>query len=728
MKICPKCNKEWPDEFMACPLDGTALITKPQQPAGFSLNLGDANAISGGVNMSDNHSVSNNTVNTTTSNVDSHNVITNNITQVEREKTAEELKHEKELAFREECLKVYSNGIMTSEGKRKLDDLRYRLGLDENTANKILSEVAKRSERKSSSLSPVHQITYNNIKTAIIANRLDLVDRLMAQLKAMVQRYSAEEIQFTYYMLQAVLHPKECTEEYESHYEDKYWQTFWSSIAYRRLGNIEKSELLVADVGDKWTDAIPQENVFVLATVNALIDKDMDTAKSLFDNISGEHSPFLSNLTTCLYTLLYGDMLSPEEMNQMQKDGAFYTSNLFADITAYKSEHKRLQAEAEVKRVTEEKKKLEEAETKRIAEKKKLQEEADRLAEEKKKQEEAEAKRLAEEMMRQEEVEVKHLTEEKKQLTKEDARALYDAVATGANPEKLKELQEAANSGNMFGMNCFGLCYEYGYGVKRNLKEAFAWYKKAAELGNPAAMRNVGVCYQNGIGIKKNLKEAFAWYMKAADAGVEDAMADLGNFYYDGNGVKRNYKKAVEWYQKAAELSNAYGMSGMGLCYEFGNGVKQDYAEALKWYEKALENGYEKDEWITERMENCRLEGKPNVKLINIDSTKGFYSVGQNLYAETEWSGNCEDVKLCWTLNPLFAGTSITEENESGDDTLFLSATDLGLSKSGEYEYEGNLSAYDKKGNLLSSYDFHLKIKYNHKIFGSDEIKITEIY
>ena len=288
MKICPKCNKEWPDEFMACPLDGTALITKPQQPAGFSLNLGDANAISGGVNMSDNHSVSNNTVNTTTSNVDSHNVITNNITQVEREKTAEELKHEKELAFREECLKVYSNGIMTSEGKRKLDDLRYRLGLDENTANKILSEVTKRSERKSSSLSPVHQITYNNIKTAIIANRLDLVDRLMAQLKAMVQRYSAEEIQFTYYMLQAVLHPKECTEEYESHYEDKYWQTFWSSIAYRRLGNIEKSELLVADVGDKWTDTIPQENVFVLATVNALIDKDMDTAKSLFDNIGGE--------------------------------------------------------------------------------------------------------------------------------------------------------------------------------------------------------------------------------------------------------------------------------------------------------------------------------------------------------------------------------------------------------------------------------------------------------
>ena len=35
-KICPKCNKEWPDEFLACPLDGTALVSTPQKPAGFS--------------------------------------------------------------------------------------------------------------------------------------------------------------------------------------------------------------------------------------------------------------------------------------------------------------------------------------------------------------------------------------------------------------------------------------------------------------------------------------------------------------------------------------------------------------------------------------------------------------------------------------------------------------------------------------------------------------------
>lgn len=516
MKICPKCNKKLSDEYMGCPICLVPLISKPQQPTGFNLNLGDANAISGGVNMSDNHSVSNNTVNTTTSNVDSHNVITNNITQVEREKTTEELKHEKELAFREECLKVYSNGIMTSEGKRKLDDLRYRLGLDENSANKILSDVAKRSERKSSSLSPVHQITYNNIKTAIIANRLDLVDRLMAQLKAMVQRYSAEEIQFTYYMLQAVLHPKECTEEYESHYEDKYWQTFWSSIAYRRLGNIEKSELLVADVGDKWTDTIPQENVFVLASVNALIDKDIDTAKSLFDNISGEHSPYLSNLATCLYTLMYGDMLSSEELKQMKKDGVFYASNLFAEINSYNLEQKRLKEEAE--RLAEEKKKQEEAEAKRIAEEKKRQEEAERLVEEKKKQEEAEANRLAEEKKHQEEAKriAEESTKQVSAVTKFAPQSMLPYIdAFGylrkLNASELAELKSVlltAPKNNYQAQFLLGQLYIQENTSASNLRSAYDAIKTASEHGIYVAGAFMAYFYLYGKVVPQDLDEA----------------------------------------------------------------------------------------------------------------------------------------------------------------------------------------------------------------------------
>ena len=410
-KICPKCNKEWPDEFMVCPLDGTTLVSKPQQPAGFSLNLGDANAISGGVNMSDNHSVSKTTVNTTTSNVDSHNVITNNITHVERKKTPEELKHEKELIFREECLKVFNNGIITSEGKRKIEDLRYRIGLDEQSANKILSEVAKRSERKSSTLSPAHQITFNNIKTAINANRLDLVNPMIAQMKAMVRLYSVEEIQFTYYMLLAVLRPKDCVEEYDSYYEYNYWQTFWSSIAYNRVGNNDKSAILGADIENKWTDSFPQDNGLILASVNSLLGKNFDIAKSYFDNVRKEcYSPYLRNLVASLSSLLFGDTLSSEELKQFQKDGAFYTNNLF-------TEEKRRQEKAKAKQLADEKKRQEEEFARLFPEEKKRQDEAKvkRLAEARKRLEELKAKRLTEEEKRQEEAVAKRLAEKKKQ-------------------------------------------------------------------------------------------------------------------------------------------------------------------------------------------------------------------------------------------------------------------------------------------------------------------------
>lgn len=500
-KICPKCNKEWPDEFMACPLDGTTLIPKPQQPAGFCLNLGDANAISGGVNMSDNHSVSNNTVNTTTSNVDSHNVITNNITQVEREKTPEELKHKKELAFREECLKVYSNGIMTSEGKRKLDDLRYRLGLDENSANKILSDVAKRSECKSSSLSPLHQMEYNRIKTAIIANRLDM-NRLMPQMKVMAQRYSSEEVQFTYYMLQAVLHPKECVEEFEHDYVDKYWQTFWSSIAYRRLGNIEKSIRLVDDVENKWTDTFPQENAFVLASVNALLDKDRDTAKLFYYRISGGQSECLWNLACSLSSLL-DDSLSSKDLQQYQKDGLFYISNLFAEINAYYSEQKRLKEEAEAKRVAEEKKR---------------QEETERLAEEKKKQAEAEAKRIDEEKKHQEEAE-RIAEESRKQasaVTKFDPQSMlpyidefgYLRKLDASELAELKSVLLTAPKNNYQSQFLLGQLYIQENTSASNLRLAYDAIKTSSEHGIYEAGAFMAYFYLYGKVIPQDLDEA----------------------------------------------------------------------------------------------------------------------------------------------------------------------------------------------------------------------------
>ena len=89
---CPNCKQEYDGKF--CPECGTKLIEKPST-SGVSLNLGDANAISGGVHVSDSHAVTNidNSVHNTTNNTST----VNNITNVEAQKTESELLQERKI-------------------------------------------------------------------------------------------------------------------------------------------------------------------------------------------------------------------------------------------------------------------------------------------------------------------------------------------------------------------------------------------------------------------------------------------------------------------------------------------------------------------------------------------------------------------------------------------------------------------------------------------------------
>lgn len=589
----PKCvcyKHSFPDLLNECPVCYKSFDV--EQPNSMSLNLGDANAISGGINTSDNHSVNSNTVNTSTSSVDSHNVITNNITHVERDKTLEEVKHEKEQNFREECLKVYSNGIVTSVEKRKLEDLQYRLGLDENSANRILSEVAKRAERKSSSLLPVHQITYNNIKTSITANRLDLVNRLMAQMRAMVRRYSVEEIQFTYFMLQAVLHPKECAEEFESNHEDKYWQTFWASIAYRRIGNIEKSELLVADVGEKWIETAPQENVFILASMNALIDKDIETAKSLYDNIYGEHSSCLSNISTCLYSLLYGDILSAEELERLQKDGAFYLQNLFPEVNAFNSEKRKLE-ENEENRHTEEKPKQENAKAKRNAEEKPKQKDAKVKcdAEEKPKQENAKVKCCVEEKPKQEEAKAKRNAEEKPKQEETKAKRNAEEKPNQKNAKVKRDVEGSPKKGKT---------------KEKSLTEAMKQQKDSEVQRQAEKSQTEGVV--SGAEGDDEIKNEIS-------TSDDDIQVGKANVFLK----KGQYKEAVKIYKKIAMKGNAYAQGNYGNCLLHGWGVKQNMAKGIEWLEKSAS---QKGAWPCLKLAWVFLGYDFNGKRITLDNQK----------------------------------------------------------------------------------------------------------
>ena len=95
---CPKCNQEQDGKF--CPECGTPLIEKPASQGGFNLNLGDANAISGGVNLSDSHNVTN---------VDNSQDYSTNI-HIEATKSAEQLAQENEERFIQVAQQRLSDG------------------------------------------------------------------------------------------------------------------------------------------------------------------------------------------------------------------------------------------------------------------------------------------------------------------------------------------------------------------------------------------------------------------------------------------------------------------------------------------------------------------------------------------------------------------------------------------------------------------------------------------
>jgi len=60
-----------------------------------------------------------------------------------------------------------------------------------------------------------------------------------------------------------------------------------------------------------------------------------------------------------------------------------------------------------------------------------------------------------------------------------------------------------------------------------------------AKKGNPDAQRNLGIMYQYGEGVKIDLKKAVDWYTKAANQGESSSQATLGDMYLNGVGLKK---------------------------------------------------------------------------------------------------------------------------------------------------------------------------------------------
>ena len=155
---------------------------------------------------------------------------------------------------------------------------------------------------------------------------------------------------------------------------------------------------------------------------------------------------------------------------------------------------------------------------------------------------------------------------------------------------QIDSIRYKAEQGNAKFQYVYGVCYEKGWGVEQDAKEALAWYKKAAAQENGPACNTLGNYYRMGTVVTADPKQAFEWYQKGAQAKDDQAMLNLGNCYFYGMGVDKDEKTAIKWWKDSADAGNIYAISQMGDCYYYGVGTEKDLAKAVEYLTQAAEH------------------------------------------------------------------------------------------------------------------------------------------
>ena len=344
--FCPNCNQEYDGKF--CPECGTKLIEKPIA-SGAALNLsGDANAISGGIHMADSHNVHNedrsvHTITNTTSTVNNNGDMRINNVVHERQKHREEIHQEAVVKFKQLCEQVYADGVMTSDEARQLEDLRLTLGLPTEEANQIREQVRQlRLEKAQTLLNPMQRMILQQVVTMAKNGKIDLLRSSFPRLEAMAKKYDVDEVQFYYYLILAGLEPSRCIKLYEERPSDNYWQQFWTFMAYQNMEELEKAQLIMAEM-EAWTDR-PYGNMAIMATVSSLYTYWQDTtqtdfyeqARMFLEQGADSFSDLLDHFIQALIVLSGDD---EENIQEYEKELSFYFNYIFSGLV-----HKRKMA------------------------------------------------------------------------------------------------------------------------------------------------------------------------------------------------------------------------------------------------------------------------------------------------------------------------------------------------------------------------------------------------
>lgn len=145
-----------------------------------------------------------------------------------------------------------------------------------------------------------------------------------------------------------------------------------------------------------------------------------------------------------------------------------------------------------------------------------------------------------------------------------------------------------------------GLCYEFGWGCRKDAAKAVQFYRLSASKNHPGAMTRLGrACISGDLG-QKSHREGLKWLRRAqetADSQYNSAPYHLGVLYVSGFGdcVFKDEAYAAQLFTQAADLGHAEAAYRMGEAYEHGRlSCPKDAGLSVHFYAAAAHMGHVK--------------------------------------------------------------------------------------------------------------------------------------
>ena len=143
------------------------------------------------------------------------------------------------------------------------------------------------------------------------------------------------------------------------------------------------------------------------------------------------------------------------------------------------------------------------------------------------------------------------------------------------------------------------LCYEFGWGSRKDLQKAVQFYRQSASKNHPGAMSRLGkACLTGEMGLVNRYREGVKWLKRAAESAdfqYNSAPYELGLLHETGLGddIFKDESYAAQLFTQSADLGHVEANYRLGDSYEHGKlSCPRDPALSVHFYTGAAQRGH----------------------------------------------------------------------------------------------------------------------------------------